>query len=116
MSLFKPDAPPPPKPKQGPPPAKPKKPMVAPQPEFDPAPPLTRVGKGEICYLKVRVTRGVMEHMGPDGKPTAAAWVEILDGENPGMPGRTDCGILEKWLITKPELIAMLKAERERGA
>ena len=116
MSLFKPDAPPPPPPaRKGPPPPR-KKPVVVPQPEFDPAPPLARVALGEICFLRVRVTRGVLESMGPDMKPMAAAWVEILDGENPGMPGRTDCGILEKWLITKPQLIAMLKAEKERGA
>lgn len=115
MSPFKPEPPPPPPARKGPPPPRKRPPVIA-QPEWDPAPPLTRVGKGEICYLKVRVTRGVTEYMGPDSKPTAAAWVEILDGDNPGMPGRTDCGILEKWLITKPELIATLKAEQERGA
>lgn len=112
MSLFKPEAPPAPKPRQGPPPPK-KKPVI--QPEFDPNPPLTRVAKGEVCYIKVRVTQSTMDFSGPEMEEKPMVWVEIMHGDDVAVPGRTDC-VAERWLVSQQQIMGEVRKAMERGA
>lgn len=110
--------PPPPRKKAGPPPPR-EKPKPAPVARLQEnpyvAPPLKRVKKGEICYLKVRIVQPVVEMMGPSMAEVGCVMVEVLNGEDPSCPGRSD-SVFESALITKQQVQKEIREAMERGA
>lgn len=110
MSLFRPEPAPPPRPRVGPPPKR-EKPPVRAAPEFDPNPPLKRVAKGEVVYLRARVSAPTTDY---HDKP--AVWLESIDEQGrPVRPGDV-LMVPECELITHTQIVGAVRRAMERGA